>query len=145
MHHRLSPILVWIAPFVFFLCSSCMEEKIPEVHFVIPDDYRGSFTLEVDSEHGMEVVPEHDKYNFIIPKESVLKVKGDLPLFHRVKITASYENGTKIPTAYSFNMFSDDTLAVIGPYEGEQSDGTKFTFVIATIGEVKKTFGYKKK
>jgi hypothetical protein len=135
---------------VLILClsflSSCEPPPLPEAHFVIPNNYKGSFILVVDPMNGTEIEPDKGGiYNYVIPKEAVLKIQNAPPPFNGVKLFAEYEDGTKIPAAYSINMFPKETLALFGPSEVPGPTGMQYVFVVTTTGEMKQSINYKEK
>lgn len=124
------------------LMSSCMmEERLPEVHFVVPAGFRGKFNLVVDSSKGEEASVDHAKTTYKLSGDTTY-IASEPPSFQKVKITAEFDDGTKLPMAYSLNMYPNETVVLFGPYHDE-SDASRYTFMVTTVQDMKERLGKK--
>lgn len=76
-----------------------MLEGTP-VHFVIPNGFKGPIRLTIDPITGKDVVPTNGQFVYAIPADGLVRVKSFEPFRVWHKETASYENGTAIPSEH---------------------------------------------
>ena len=78
-----------------FLCFGCVA-KPHQVHFILPNGYRGAFTIKPNDPFGSEIKKQQDgKYVYNIPGSGRLKIKGFHP-FSSYLVSASFQNGDLI-------------------------------------------------
>src|SRR5690348_11806538 len=82
------------------LCTGC-ESKPAEVHFLIPNGYRGVFKVVVDQPDGTIIPKKDGRFIVEIPKNGLLKIKGENP-FHSPRYTAAFMDGKTIPYGKEF-------------------------------------------
>jgi hypothetical protein len=79
---------------VLCVCLGC-ESKPNQVHFILPNGFRGAFAVQPDDPEGIILVREDGCYVVRIPESGVLGIKGYDP-FHPYLCTASFANGDEI-------------------------------------------------
>ena len=93
--------VIAILGFVLASSSSCINPACfwnPDVNFIFPDGYVGTFRLVLDESQGLDVKPKGGRYIYEIPKNGILVVKSFEPLSQCHSEYAQYESGAKIPT-----------------------------------------------
>jgi hypothetical protein len=76
------------------VCLGCQSTP-NQVHFIIPNGFRGAFAVKADDSEGIIVVKEGGLYVVRIPESGVLGIKDHDP-FQSYLCTASFANGNGI-------------------------------------------------
>jgi len=76
------------------------------IHFVVPNNYRGTFKVIVDDARGRQIVPMDRTYTLEIPESGILIVKKEIPFLEWHQESASYKSGLPIPNASSVSSQS---------------------------------------
>jgi hypothetical protein len=84
------------------LLLGCERETIG-IHFVVPDNYRGTFAVIVDDAKGRKILPRDRAYTLDIPESGIRIVKRGVPFSKWHHESASYRNGVPIPDASSIS------------------------------------------
>lgn len=82
---------------VLFVCCGCSPDPTYEVEYVIPNNYKGEFFIELNSPDGTKLQKKSGKYVLIIPSTGKLRIRGEIPFNGFQEISARFEDGTKIP------------------------------------------------
>ena len=86
---------------VVLLFSLGCESKPNQVHFIIPDGFRGSFAVKSDDQDGIMLGQENGHFVLRIPESGVLGIRGYYP-FRSYLDTASFVNGDEIWVSKQF-------------------------------------------
>lgn len=84
----------WSVAALAILCAGC-ERRPNQVHFIVPDNYSGSFYIELNGEDGVEIPKVDGSYVVTIPESGIFKMKGFYP-FGSYLNTAAFASGTPI-------------------------------------------------
>src|ERR1051326_8382498 len=97
----------WLASIDLFLLITCIgcgtlrQCANPDIHFILPNGYVGSFRMVLDEACGVDAKLENGRYVYAIPSEAELRVKTFDPLLGCHKENAAYQDGKEIPDANS--------------------------------------------
>jgi hypothetical protein len=86
---------IWL---LWFLVYGYVNREGTPVHFVVQNGFKGPIRLPLDPIDGKDVVPTNGQFVYVIPADGLLRVKSFEPFRRWHKETASYENGSAIPS-----------------------------------------------
>jgi hypothetical protein len=79
------------------------------VHYILPDGYEGVFTIIEDAAAGVDVVAANQEYRYQVPESGVLRVRTIDSIRSAHLASASYRNGTRLPSGDAGDAPDDRT------------------------------------
>lgn len=120
-------------PFLLLLAAmGCGSSVGTPVHFTVPDGYRGTFYLILDSKNGVAVAEKSHRYTVVIPASGRLRVRNFRFLQSWHHETASYASGARIPTETDPSASGELAPDVVGVRGGStiRRDGVEFVWYV---------------
>lgn len=132
MNATLFAVCLWLLP----VAAGCtlLQDRSPEVLFVIPDGYRGLVILDSYDAEGADATPVNNVITLLVNEDGHVSVKGALPTVEWHRLSARYAGGGQIPVPTPSASVSDDDIALrtVGLYENKQD-----WFVVGTSEDLK--------
>jgi hypothetical protein len=131
--------LVVIVAAISLNALGCMNRtvNVGTNRFIVPCGFRGAIRVESHPDGIEPCRSKPDTLTYVVPSNGILSIAGELPFDSFRRCTASYEDGSPLPTRYetpSTDADSRVTLFIV------RSDGTGLWMYVGTAQEREAAF-----
>lgn len=118
------------------MVAGCGSGSGDPIEIIVPDSYRGAFTIAEDPIRGVSVPLVNGRYSYIIPKSGSLVVKDMAPFERWHTLSASYKSGDSIRVNYDANpAFGGIMLTDLGT-----GDDRTTVFLVGDARDVRRAY-----
>jgi hypothetical protein len=119
------------------LLAGCNDSG-PPVDIVVPKGFTGPVWIVLDPE-SQDIPLINDRYKVVIPPDGVLRVRSFRPLQRWHKLSASYDDGSRLPQEFDANPAGPNLVALRGGGTTGVTtrDGKEFSWMQYFVGTAK--------